>query len=65
MHTREERKKYRRSMLTEGGYGGEERSPGALEPARRGMRNDIDCGEVNDLDEKGKVTWEEIYGQTR
>ena len=43
---------------------GAERSPGALDPARRDGWSGIESREVISLDEKGKMSWEGIYGET-
>ena len=64
MHTMEERKRNWKSMLAGEGDRGAEKSPGALDPARRDSWSDMGCRAVNSLDEKGKMSWDEIYGET-
>ena len=63
MHNMEERKRNWKSILAGEGDIGAEKSPGALDPARRDSWSEMDSRVMNSLDEKEKMTWEEIYGQ--
>ena len=64
MHTREERKRDWINILAGEGDRGAERSPGALDPARRDSWSNMEYRVVKIWDEKGKISWEEIYGET-
>ena len=56
MHTREERKRDWMNILAGEGDRGAERSPGALDPARRDSWSDMECRLVKSWGEKGKIT---------
>lgn len=67
MHTREERKRDWKSILGEEGDREAERSPGALNPARRNSCwSGVESRMMNDnsWDRKGTMMWREINGQT-
>ena len=64
MQSREEMKRNWKSMSAGEGSRGGERSPGALDPARRDSWSNMEGRVMNSWDKKGKMTWEELYGQT-